>query len=138
MLSLLTFLMSPFFLQDGMIIENPYLQQMSIEDETDENDDADVLLAYNGSENPTGRIMTISQDLSGKSDAEKKNCNQQIDADEDIEQDPNEEEEPEIQETSTQQTYQAIEKEIGDMRMIQLANSIAGDMGMVTKVVLAR
>lgn len=130
--------MSPFFLQDGMIIENPYLQQMSIEDEADENgdSDADVLLAYNGSENPTARIMKISQDLSDKSDADTTNCNQQID--EDIEPNPNEEEEPEIQETSAQHIYQAMEKELGDMRMIQLANSIAGDMGMVTKVVLAR
>lgn len=137
MLSFLAILMSPFFPQDGIIIENPYLQQMNLEYETDDDSDANVLLAYNSSENPSGKIVAISQDSTSKATAIE-NCNQQIDADEDIEPNPNEEEEPEIQETNARQISQAMAKEFGEMRMIQLANSIAGDMGMITKVTLAR
>lgn len=133
MLSFLAILMNPFFIQDGMIVDEQYYQQMNLEDESDENDDTEVLLSYNGFEMPAGKIMQISQDSTSKSDTVA-NSNQQID--EDIEPNPNEAEEPEIQETSARQISQAMEKEFGEMRMIQLANSIAGDMGMITKVTL--
>ena len=79
--------------------------------------------------------MTISHDSSESSNAVE-NCNQQIDADEDIEKTPDEEDELEIQEASAQKISQDMAKEFGEMRMIQLANSIAGDMGMVTQVTL--
>lgn len=133
MLSFLAILMNPFFIQDGMIVDDQYYQQMNLEDESYENDDTEVLLSYNGFEMPAGKIMQISQDFTNKSDTDS-NSNQQID--EDIEPNPNEAEEPEIQETSARQISQAMEKEFGEMRMIQLANSIAGDMGMITKVTL--
>ena len=133
MLPFLAILMNPFFLQDGIIVDVPYCQQMNLEDESYENDDTEVLLSYNGFEMPAGKIMQISQDFTNKSDTDS-NSNQQID--EDIEPNPNEAEEPEIQETSARQISQAMEKEFGEMRMIQLANSIAGDMGMITKVTL--
>ena len=135
MLSFLAVLMNPFFIQDGMIVDDPYYQQMSIEDESDTNDDNSVLLAYDGSETPAGQVMTISHDSSESSNAVE-NCNQQIDADEDIEKTPDEEDELEIQEASAQKSSQDMAKEFGEMRMIQLANSIAGDMGMVTQVTL--
>ena len=43
----------------------------------------------------------------------------------------------EIQKIDCKQITQAMEKEFGEMRMIQLANAIAGDMGMITKVTFA-
>ncbi len=138
MLPFLAILMNPFFLQDGIIVDVPYCQQMNLEDESDENDNTGVLLTYNSSETPAGQIMTISQDSFASSDS-MEDCDQQIDVDEGIEQTPDEgykEDEPEILETSAQQISQDMEKEFGEMRMIQLANSIAGDMGMVTKVTL--
>ena len=127
--------MNPFFIQDGMIVDDQYYQQMNLEDEYDENDDTEVLLSYDGFEIPAGKIMQISQDPTNKSDTVA-NSDLQIDSDEDIDQNQNEAEEPEIQETSARQISQAMEKEFGEMRMIQLANSIAGDMGMITKVTL--
>ena len=137
MLSFLAILMNPFFIQDGMIVNDPYCQQMNVEDEAGENDDTDVLLAYDGSGTPAGQIMTISQDSAEPLDLVE-SLDQDEDSDEDIDvQIPNEEPEQEIQEISSKQISQAMEKEFGEMRMIQLANAIAGDMGMITKVTLA-
>ena len=139
MLSFLAILMNPFFIQDGMIAKDPYCQQMNVEDEADENDNTEVLLAYDGFSAPAGQIMTISQDSAEPLDlVENWDQDEEEDEDEDIDvKMPNEEPEQEIQEASSKQISQAMAKEFGEMRMIQLANAIAGDMGMLTKVALA-
>ncbi len=136
MLSFLAILMNPFFIQDGIIVDDQYCQQMNLEDESDENDNTEVLLSYDRFEAPAGKIMQISQDFSAFSESEE-NTNQEVDIDDNSEENLTEaENEPEIQETSAQQISQDMEKEFGEMRMIQLANSIAGDLGMITKVTL--
>ena len=136
MLSFLAILMNPFFIQDGIIVDDQYCQQMNLEDESDENDNTEVLLSYDRFEAPAGKIMQISQDFSAFSESEE-NTNQDVDIDDNSEENLTEaENEPEIQETSAQQISQDMEKEFGEMRMIQLANSIAGDLGMITKVTL--
>ena len=117
-------------------VESEDVSVVVLEDESDENDNTEVLLSYDRFEAPAGKIMQISQDFSAFSESEE-NTNQDVDIDDNSEENLTEaENEPEIQETSAQQISQDMEKEFGEMRMIQLANSIAGDLGMITKVTL--
>ena len=133
MLFFLTVLASPFFPQTGMVTDNSYFQ------ETNEEDDEMTYLTYNDSQNPAGKFITISQDSSDDSDDEVETTEKEVDEDIEIEKPgQNDEEESEIQETSAQQITTDMDKEFGEMRMIQLADSIAGDMGIITKIKLEK
>lgn len=128
--------MTPFFPQDGMIVENGYVQEINAEEEIeDETADPAVLLAYR-SGNPAGGVMAISQEYSDSSDSDEEDnvTNKSNDGAED---EQSEDDDNEIQKIDCKQITQAMEKEFGEMRMIQLANAIAGDMGMITKVTFA-
>ena len=117
MLFFLTLLMSPFFPQDGMIMESAYVQEADDED----SDESVVLLGYNPSENKSGRVMTISATDEGSDENEPEI--------EDVNQNK---QDGEIQDVKM--ITKDMDKEFGEMRMIQLANNIAQDMGMILKV----
>ena len=126
--------MTPFFPQDGMIVENGYVQEINAEEEIeDETADPAVLLAYK-SGNPAGGVMAISQESSDNDENEDDIANVDNDS---AENGQSEDDGNKIQEIDCKQITQAMEKEFGEMRMIQLANAIAGDMGMITKVTFA-
>ena len=134
MLFFLTALASPFFPQEGIILEDSYFQEADSEGEID---DATTFLAFNSAENPSGGVMETSLDSSKASDEEVEESKQQADSNIDAEQSDENNEEADA-EASPQQISLAMEKEFGEMRMVQLANSIAGDMGMITKVTLEK
>ena len=134
MLFFLTVLASPFFPQAGMVMDNSYFQETN-----EESDDEVTYLAYNDSQNPAGKFITISQDSSDDSDEEEDDDEKEASTDIEIEKPgQDDEEEAEIQETSARQITSDMDKEFGEMRMIQLADSIAGDMGIITKIRLER
>lgn len=118
---------APVIPQDGAIINAAYIQEYESEEDSDaENrneDDGIVMLSYN-SDNSSGKIMNISKDCSKDSENDQSK--------EDVK---SVESPAKIQETTCNQV---MEKEFADMRIVQLANTIAGDLGMVTKVSLSR
>lgn len=133
MLFFLTLLMTPFFPQDGMIVENGYVQEINAEEEIeDETADPAILLAYR-SGTPAGGVMAISQESSDRDEEDDVTDKR----DNGAEDEQSEDDDNEIQKIDCKQITQAMEKEFGEMRMIQLANAIAGDMGMITKVTFA-
>ncbi len=120
--------MSPFFPQNGMVTETAYVQAENDED----SDDSVVLLGYNP-ENSSGKVMAISAD-SSSDDADDDDEGEDED---EIEQDDSnaksvEDQNEEI--TDVKQIIKSMDKDYGQMRMIQVANNIAQDMGIVLKV----
>ncbi len=128
MVLFLTVLASPFFQQGEGIFENSYFQEES--NYEDENGGDINFLSYGNTKNPSGKIIAISQDPSEEptdDETDVKNSVQNEENDED----------PDAKD-SLKQISADMEKEFGEMRMIQLADSIAGDMGMVMKIKLAK
>ena len=129
MLFFLTALANPLFIQEGIHPENSYFQEMDSEEELN---DAATFLAFHDTENPSGRVMAISVDSAEESEEKTEKNEQQVDSKIDAEQSE------ENAEANPEQISLAMEKEFGELRMVQLANFIAGDMGMITKVTLER
>ena len=125
MLFFLTLLLAPVIPQDGAIINTSYVQASETEEDANKEnkneDDGVVLLSYNEGSS-SGKIMNISKNYSEDEDNSK-------DSDNPVENPAD------AQEKSCNQS---MEKEFADMRIIQLANNIAGDLGITTKVSLSR
>ena len=134
MLFFLTALANPLFIQEGIHPENSYFQEMDSEEELN---DAATFLAFHDTENPSGRVMAISVDSAEESEEKTEKNEQQVDSKIDAEQSEENAEEANA-EANPEQISLAMEKEFGELRMVQLANFIAGDMGMITKVTLER
>ena len=128
MVLFLTVLASPFLQQGEGIFENSYLQEeLNYEDE---DGDAINFLAYSNMKNPSGKIIAISQDPSEEPTDDRTDVKNSVQGKENT------------KDTDTKDDLKQIsadmEKEFGEMRMIQLADSIAGDMGVVMKIKLAK
>ena len=129
MLFFLTAMMNSFFPQDEMIFESPYVQEA--DSEGDDGDET-VFLAYASPEKASSKIINISMEPSDDS-ADDEEAKEEAESNE-TENQYSEENDAEVQETSTKQIAQSLEKEFGEIRMVQLANAIAKDMGMITKI----
>ena len=156
MLSFIALMMSPIIPQEGVIIENSYVQPIEQkDDETYEIGHINTPLSNNSKKSHSGKIMKISKnrevsttssnDAKNDKEIKKKQCNQQIDSDLDIDNPEVSDDEAEnddtptdnngeIQEASLKKTISNAEKELVDSRMILLASNIARDLGMNVKV----
>ena len=129
MLFFLALLMNPFFMQDGMIMENTYIQEADDDAEEDKNDSA-ILLGYNPFGSQSGKIMNIlyGDESSDNASDEAKEENLGENSEEDNEGDS----EGDLQDIK--HVTNEMDQEYGEMRMIQLTDCIAQDLGMIVKV----
>ena len=160
MLSFIALMMSPIIPQEGVIIENSYVQPIDQkDDEPYEINSINTPLSHKNEKKHQEKIMktshkknievskSSSNDAKNNKEVKIKKCthNQHVDSDTDInntEINGDEEENDEtptdnnskIQEASLKKTISNAEKELVDSRMVLLASNIARDLGMNIKV----
>lgn len=118
--------------QNGLVAENVYVQ-----DEDDAEEEQMQTGAYDNS-TASGQIMAISaneiddEDYDEYSSEAIKEHNDDADSEEESVEESDSENSGEIQDVKS--ITKAMEADFGQMRMVQLASAIAGDLGMVVKV----
>ena len=156
MLSFIALMMSPIIPQEGVIIENSYVQPIEQKDEeTYEN--INIPLSNKNEKSHPDRIMQASRKQSvevskistndtknnkevkiNKSnkpiDSELDTDNPEISGDEEENDETPTDNNGEIQEAKLKKTISSAEKELVDSRMVLLASNIARDLGMNIKV----
>lgn len=133
MLFLMTLLMSPFFFQEGMIIDDNYIQEVETDDDGDESSENPMFLLACNSQSPSGRVMAISQNSDNEDDDQDTGEDENIITEKPIDGDSGD-----IQEVDYQRVNQVMERELAESHMIQLASAIATDMGIEAKIIVNR
>lgn len=133
MLFLMTLLMSPFFFQEGMIIDDNYIQEVETDDDGDESSENSMFLLACNSQSPSGRVMAISHNSDNEDDDQDTGEDENIITEKPIDGDSGD-----IQEVDYQRVNQVMERELAESHMIQLASAIATDMGIEAKIVVNR
>lgn len=129
----MTLLMSPFFFQEGMIIDDNYIQEVETDDDGDESSENSMFLLACNSQSPSGRVMAISHNSDNEDDDQDTGEDENIITEKPIDGDSGD-----IQEVDYQRVNQVMERELGETHMIQLASAIATDMGIEAKIVVNR
>lgn len=125
--------MSPFFFQEGMIIDDNYIQEVETDDDGDESSENSMFLLACNSQSPSGRVMAISHNSDNEDDDQDTGEDENIITEKPIDGDSGD-----IQEVDYQRVNQVMERELGETHMIQLASAIATDMGIEAKIVVNR
>lgn len=133
----MTLLMSPFFSQEGMIIDDNYIQEVETDDDGDESSENSMFLLACNSQSPSGRVMAISHNSSAEdntNDTEDTLKNEDVIVDTPSDDAGDED----TAEGDYQQVKNVMERELGETHMIQLASAIATDMGIEAKIIVNR
>lgn len=133
----MTLLMSPFFSQEGMIIDDNYIQEVETDDDGDESSENSMFLLACNSQSPSGRVMTISHNSSAEdntNDTEDTLKNEDVIVDTPSDDAGDED----TAEGDYQQVKNVMERELAESHMIQLASAIATDMGIEAKIIVNR
>lgn len=125
--------MSPFFFQEGMIIDDNYIQEVETDDDGDESSENSMFLLACNSQSPSGRVMAISHNSDNEDDDQDTGEDENIITEKPIDGDSGD-----IQEVDYQRVNQVMERELGETHMIQLASAIATDMGIEAKIIVNR
>lgn len=125
--------MSPFFFQEGMIIDDNYIQEVETDDDGDESSENPMFLLACNSQSPSGRVMAISQNSDNEDDDQDTGEDENIITEKPIDGDSGD-----IQEVDYQRVNQVMERELAESHMIQLASAIATDMGIEAKIIVNR
>lgn len=125
--------MSPFFFQEGMIIDDNYIQEVETDDDGDESSENSMFLLACNSQSPSGRVMAISHNSDNEDDDQDTGEDENIITEKPIDGDSGD-----IQEVDYQRVNQVMERELAESHMIQLASAIATDMGIEAKIVVNR
>lgn len=133
----MTLLMSPFFSQEGMIIDDNYIQEVETDDDGDESSENSMFLLACNSQSPSGRVMAISHNSSAEdntNDTEDTLKNEDVIVDTPSDDAGDED----TAEGNYQQVKNVMERELAESHMIQLASAIATDMGIEAKIIVNR
>lgn len=125
--------MSPFFSQEGMIIDDNYIQEVETDDDGDESSENSMFLLACNSQSPSGRVMAISHNSDNEDDDQDTGEDENIITEKPIDGDSGD-----IQEVDYQRVNQVMERELAESHMIQLASAIATDMGIEAKIIFNR
>lgn len=125
--------MSPFFFQEGMIIDDNYIQEVETDDDGDESSENSMFLLACNSQSPSGRVMAISHNSDNEDDDQDTGEDENIITEKPIDGDSGD-----IQEVDYQRVNQVMERELAESHMIQLASAIATDMGIEAKIIVNR
>lgn len=129
--------MSPFFSQEGMIIDDNYIQEVETDDDGDESSENSMFLLACNSQSPSGRVMAISHNSSAEdntNDTEDTLKNEDVIVDTPSDDAGDED----TAEGNYQQVKNVMERELAESHMIQLASAIATDMGIEAKIIVNR